>query len=52
MPREVNRVPLIEAEFNLERIGQNPHFQDLAVSTGANPMRFVNFDLFFNIPII
>ena len=49
MPREVNRLPLIEAQFNLERIGQNLPFQDLAVSTDANPKRFVNFDLFFNV---
>jgi amino acid adenylation domain-containing protein len=49
MPREVNRLPLIEAQFNLERIGQNLSFQDLAVSTDANPKRFVNFDLFFNV---
>jgi len=33
----------------LERIGQNLPFQDLAVSTDANPKRFVNFDLFFNV---
>ncbi|MGI8568337.1 MAG: amino acid adenylation domain-containing protein [Methylocella sp.] len=49
MPREMNRLPLIEAQFNLERIGQNLPFQDLAVSTDANPKRFVNFDLFFNV---
>ncbi|MGH6812120.1 MAG: amino acid adenylation domain-containing protein [Methylocella sp.] len=49
MPREINRLPLIEAQFNLERIGQDLPFQDLAVSTDANPKRFVNFDLFFNV---
>ncbi|MGH6820262.1 MAG: condensation domain-containing protein, partial [Methylocella sp.] len=49
MPREVNRLPLIDAQFNLERIEQNLPFQDLAVSTDANPKRFVNFDLFFNV---
>jgi amino acid adenylation domain-containing protein len=49
MPREINRLPLIEAQFNLERIGQNLPFQDLTVSTDANPKRFVNFDLFFNV---
>jgi non-ribosomal peptide synthetase component F len=49
LPREVNRLPLIEAQFNLERIGQNLPFQDLAVSTDANSKRFVNFDLFFNV---
>ncbi|MGH6839387.1 MAG: amino acid adenylation domain-containing protein [Methylocella sp.] len=49
MPREINRLPLIEAQFNLERIGQNLRFQSLAVSTDANPKRFVNFDLFFNV---
>jgi amino acid adenylation domain-containing protein len=49
MPREVNRLPLIEAQFNLERIEQNLHFEGLTVSTDANPKRFVNFDLFFNV---
>src|ERR1019366_3593173 len=49
MPREVNRLPLIEAQFNLERIEQNLRFEGLGVSTGANPKRFVNFDLFFNV---
>ncbi len=48
MPREVNRLPLIEAQFNLERLQQNLPFEGLAVSTDANPKRFVNFDLFFN----
>ncbi len=51
MPRDVNRLPLIEAQFNLEQIGQNLPFQDLAVSTDANPKRFVNFDLFFNVVV-
>jgi amino acid adenylation domain-containing protein len=49
LPREVNRLPLIEAQFNLERIEQNLHFEGLTVSTDANPKRFVNFDLFFNV---
>ncbi len=49
MPREVNRLPLIEAQFNLERLEQNLPFEGLAVSTDANPKRFVNFDLFFNV---
>jgi amino acid adenylation domain-containing protein len=49
MPRDVNRLPLIEAQFNLERLEQNLPFEGLAVSTSANPKRFVNFDLFFNI---
>ncbi|MGA3341230.1 MAG: amino acid adenylation domain-containing protein, partial [Methylocella sp.] len=49
LPREINRLPLIEAQFNLERIEQNLHFEDLTVSTDANPKRFVNFDLFFNV---
>ena len=37
MPREVNRLPLIEAQFNLERIGQNLPFQDLAVRPAPIP---------------
>ena len=49
MPREINRLPLIEAQFNLERLEQNLHFEGLTVSTDANPKRFVNFDLFFNV---
>lgn len=49
LPREINRLPLIEAQFNLERIEQNLHFEGLSVSTDANPKRFVNFDLFFNV---
>ena len=49
LPREINRLPLIETQFNLERIEQNLHFEDLTVSTDANPKRFVNFDLFFNV---
>lgn len=49
LPREVNRLPLIEAQFNLERIEQNLPFEGLTASTDANPKRFVNFDLFFNI---
>lgn len=48
MPREVNRLPLIEAQFNLERLEQNLPFEGLAVTSSANPKRFVNFDLFFN----
>jgi len=49
LPREVNRLPLIEAQFNLERIEQNLYFDGLTVSADANPKRFVNFDLFFNV---
>ncbi|MCI0467551.1 MAG: amino acid adenylation domain-containing protein [Beijerinckiaceae bacterium] len=48
MPREVNRLPLIEAQFNLERLEQNLPFEGLSVSASSNPKRFVNFDLFFN----
>jgi glutamate-1-semialdehyde aminotransferase len=49
MPREINRLPLIEAQFNLERLEQNLHFEGLTISSDANPKRFVNFDLFFNV---
>ena len=49
MPRNVNRLPLIEAQFNLERIEQDLRFEGLMASVDANPKRFVNFDLFFNV---
>jgi amino acid adenylation domain-containing protein len=46
--RDPSRLPLIEVQFNLERIGPNIRFEGLRVEMDANPKQFVNTDLFFN----
>jgi amino acid adenylation domain-containing protein len=47
--REPGRLPLIEVQFNLERVGANVAFDGLQVTMRANPKRFVNTDLFLNV---
>ena len=47
--RDPGRLPLIEVQFNLERIGANVHFDGLRSSIQANPKHFVNTDLFLNL---
>ncbi len=49
LPRDVNRLPLTTVQFNLERVASDLAFADLEVKVEANPKRFVNFDLFFNL---
>ncbi|GJE49918.1 Glutamate-1-semialdehyde 2,1-aminomutase [Methylobacterium tardum] len=49
LPRDVNRLPLTTVQFNLERVASDLAFEDLGVQVEANPKRFVNFDLFFNL---
>ncbi len=49
MPRDPNRMPLTDVQFNLERVAAPSGFGELAVTTVANPKAFVNFDLFFNL---
>ena len=49
LEREPGRVPLIEVQFNLERLGANVHFEGLAVDIQLNPKCFVNADLFLNV---
>ena len=47
--RDSGRLPLIEVQFNLEKLGSNLHFDGLQAQVQANPKRFVNTDLFLNI---
>ncbi len=47
--RDPGRLPLIEVQFNLERVGTNVHFDGLDTKIKANPKQFVNTDLFLNI---
>jgi amino acid adenylation domain-containing protein len=47
--RDSSRLPLIEVQFNLEKLGTNLHFEGLKTEVHANPKRFVNTDIFLNI---
>jgi amino acid adenylation domain-containing protein len=47
--RDPGRLPLIEVQFNLEKLGSNLHFEGLQSQIQASPKRFVNTDLFLNI---
>ena len=47
--REPGRTPLIEVQFNLERLGTNVRFEGLTAEIRANAKQFVNTDLFLNV---
>jgi amino acid adenylation domain-containing protein len=49
IPRDPSRLPLMEVQFNLERIGSNAAFEALEAVVDPNPKSAVNFDIFFNI---
>ena len=49
IPRDPSRLPLMEVQFNLERIGSSASFGDLKAVVDPNPKSAVNFDIFFNI---
>ncbi|HWT89425.1 MAG TPA: amino acid adenylation domain-containing protein [Candidatus Angelobacter sp.] len=49
VPRDPSRLPLMEVQFNLERIGGSSEFAGLNAEVDPNPKSAVNFDLFFNI---
>ncbi len=49
LPREAGRRPLVEAQFNLERLGDKIHLPGLEIEAQSNPKAAVIFDLFFNI---
>jgi amino acid adenylation domain-containing protein len=48
IPRDASRLPLIEVQFNLEKIGTRIAFDGLSASIKANSKQFVNTDLFLN----
>jgi amino acid adenylation domain-containing protein len=49
IPRDPSRLPLMEVQFNLERIGASADFGGLKANVDPNPKGAVNFDIFFNI---
>src|SRR5437764_1267222 len=49
IPRDPGRLPLMEVQFNLEKVGAGLKFAKLQVVVDPNPKAFVNFDLFLNV---
>jgi amino acid adenylation domain-containing protein len=49
IPRDSSRLPLIEVQFNLEKIGARIDFEGLSTAIKANPKQFVNTDMFLNV---
>jgi amino acid adenylation domain-containing protein len=49
IPRDPSRLPLIEVQFNLEKLGANLHFEGLKTEMQPNPKDFVNTDMFLNV---
>jgi amino acid adenylation domain-containing protein len=47
--RDPSRLPLVEVQFNLERLAGDVEFGGLKAEIEANPKAAVNFDLFLNI---
>src|SRR6266404_3856805 len=47
--RDPSRLPLVEVQFNLEKVGANLNFPGLHVEVDPNPKTAVNFDLFVNV---
>ncbi|MBR0662742.1 amino acid adenylation domain-containing protein [Roseomonas hellenica] len=49
LPRDPNRLPLTDVQFNLERLAEPEAFGGLRATLTPNAKAFVNFDLFFNL---
>ncbi len=49
IPRDPGRLPLLEVQFNLEKVGAGVQFSGLRVEVDSNPKSFANFDLFLNV---
>ena len=49
LPRDPARLPLIEIQFNVERVGAGLSFEGLSAEADPGPKRFVGTDVFFNV---
>jgi amino acid adenylation domain-containing protein len=49
IPRNPSRLPLMEVQFNLERLGSGSTVAGLETEIDPNPKGAVNFDLFLNV---
>ena len=45
----MNRLPLTELQFNLERLASRIEAGGLAIDAEPNPKAFVNYDIFWNV---
>src|SRR4029079_12379940 len=48
-PRDPSRLPLMEVQFNLERLGAGGAFAGVETEVDPNPKSAVNFDIFLNV---
>ena len=48
-PRELNRLPLTELQFNLERLTNRVETGELVIEVEPNMKAFVNYDIFWNV---
>ena len=48
-PREINRLPLTELQFNLERLASRIEAGGLTIDVEPNAKAFVNYDIFWNV---
>jgi amino acid adenylation domain-containing protein len=49
IPRDPSRLPLMEVQFNLERLDAGKVFAGLTTEVDPNPKGAVNFDIFLNV---
>jgi amino acid adenylation domain-containing protein len=49
LPRQANRLPLTEIQFNLERLADKLELPGLQGEVAPNAKAFVNFDIFLNV---
>ncbi|MET0547021.1 MAG: amino acid adenylation domain-containing protein [Caulobacterales bacterium] len=49
VPRDINRLPLTEVQFNFEKFGGDLKLENLTARVRPNPKAASNFDLFFNV---
>lgn len=47
--REINRLPLTEVQFNLERLSERLDVPGLTIEVRPNAKAYVNFDIFLNV---
>jgi amino acid adenylation domain-containing protein len=47
--RDPGRLPLMEVQFNLEKVGEGAEFAGLSAGVEPNPKAAVNFDIFLNV---
>ncbi len=49
LPRDPSRLPLMEVQFNVEKVGSGLALEGLRVSADPNPKKYANSDIFLNV---